>query len=128
METHKRLLSILHIVYGTITVLIFLIISTIIRTVFPFIMEEAMTQDQEMGFAIAGAVLEVLRWIFILILLLGPIPSIVGGIATLYNKNWGLPTLMVSGCLGLLNIPLGTALGIYTIWVFLEEQKIKKTE
>ena len=128
METHKRLLSILHIVYGTITVLIFLVISTIIRTVFPFIMEEAMMNDQQMGFAIAGAVLEVLRWIFILILLLGPIPSIVGGIATLYNKSWGLPTLMVSGCLGLLNIPLGTALGIYTIWVFLEEQKIKKTE
>lgn len=128
MEAHKRLLSILHIVYGTITVLIFLIISAIIRTIFPFIMEEAMTQGQEMGFAIAGAVLEVLRWVFIIILLLGPIPSIIGGIATLYNKNWGLPTLMVSGCLGLLNIPLGTALGIYTIWVFLEEQKMNKSE
>ena len=98
MEAHKRLVSILHIIYGTLTVLFFLIISAIIRTIFPFIMD------------------------------LGPIPSIVGGIATLYNKSWGFPTLMVSGCLGLLNIPIGTALGIYTIWVFLEDQKIKKAE
>jgi len=128
MEAHKRLVSILHIIYGTLTVLLFLIISAIIRTIFPFIMEEAMQQGQEMGFAIAGAVLEILRWIFILIMVLGPIPSIIGGIATLYNKNWGLPTLMVSGCLGLLNIPIGTALGIYTILVFLEEQKNKKAE
>ncbi|XOV93932.1 MAG: hypothetical protein ACFHWX_04330 [Bacteroidota bacterium] len=128
METHKRLVSILHIIYGTLSVLIFLIISAIIRSIFPFILEEAMQQGEEVGFAIAGAVLEVLRWIFILVMILGPIPSIIGGIATLYNKSWGLPTLMVSGCLGLLNIPIGTALGIYTIWVFLEEQKLKKAE
>ncbi len=126
MEAHKRLLSILHIVYGTLTLLVFLIISAFVRSIFPFIMEEAVQEGQEMGFAIAGAALELVRWIFIFIMLLGPVPSIIGGIATLYNKSWGLPLLMVSGCLGLLNIPFGTALGIYTIWVFLEEQKKNK--
>lgn len=127
METNKRLLSVLHIIYGALILLLFLLINAIIRTVFPFIMEEAMQPGNQMPVAIISLVLEVLRWIFIIVMLLGPIPSIIGGIATLYNKSWGLPTLMVSGCLALLNFPFGTALGIYTIWVFLEDQKLNKT-
>ncbi len=127
MEMHQRTLGILHIVYGSIGLLIFSLINAIVRTALPFIIEEAIQPDDQMTVAIFNMVLDVLRWVFVIIMLLGPIPSIIGGIATIYRRSWGLPTLLVSGCLSLLNVPFGTALGIYTIWVFLEEQKLNKT-
>lgn len=127
MESHKRLLGIMHIVYGSIVLLVFLILSTIIRTVFPFVLEEVQQSGNATGVAAVGMAFEVLRWIFYLVMLVGPIPSIIGGIAILNKKEWGLATLMVAGCFSLLSIPFGTALGIYTIWVFLEDQKLKKT-
>jgi len=35
--------------------------------------------------------------------------------------SWGRPVVLVLGVLDLLDIPFGTALGIYTLWALLHE-------
>lgn len=119
MDPHKKLLSILHIVYGVGAILIFLILNTVFSTFFPFIVSEIHESEGPHGAALFEMVSGIIRTVIYFILLFIPIPSIIGGIAFLNNKSWGLVLMMISGCLSLLSFPLGTALGIYTIWIFL---------
>jgi hypothetical protein len=44
------------------------------------------------------------------------------GWGLLQRESWARTLTLVLGFLSLLNIPLGTALGIYTIWVLLAPQ------
>jgi hypothetical protein len=54
-----------------------------------------------------------------LLVVLG-IPGIVAGYGLLRRKAWGRILAMVVGFLGLVNFPIGTAIGIYTFWVLLQ--------
>ena len=55
-----------------------------------------------------------------LLVVLG-IPGMVAGYGLLRRKAWGRILAMVVGFLGLVNFPLGTAIGIYTCWVLLQD-------
>lgn len=119
MDSNKKILGILHIVYGTLTLVTFLIINTIFQSVFPFIISEVDSEEK----IIIGTITYIIRMIALVLVFSVPLPSIVGGIALLNGKKWGLIPLLVSGCLSLISFPLGTALGIFTIWVFVKDQK-----
>ncbi|MEP0368113.1 MAG: hypothetical protein ABJN36_19750 [Cyclobacteriaceae bacterium] len=122
MESNKRILSILHIIYGTLTLVTFLIVNTIFQSIFPFIINEVDSEEK----MIIGTVTYLIRVIALVLVFTVPLPSIVGGIAMLNGKKWGMIPLLISGCLSLLSFPLGMALGIYTIWVFVQDQKQNK--
>ncbi len=47
--------------------------------------------------------------------------SFLAGVGLLTKQAWARILALVVGCVSLLNVPLGTALGIYTIWVLLGE-------
>lgn len=123
MDTNRKLLSILHIVYGAGAILIFLMLNTIFSSLLPFILAEIDESEGPEGAAIFEMVSRIIRIFIFFILVFIPLPSIIGGIAYLNHKNWGLSLMMISGCLSLLSFPLGTALGVYTIWVFLNDRK-----
>lgn len=125
MDSHKRLLSILHIAYGMLHVVIFIIVNLLLRTIFPFIESELESSNGE-GLAIIQMVFSFVRSIFFILIIMMPLPSIVGGAALLNGKKWGLTLLLISGCLALFSVPIGSALGIYTLWVYLENQKAEK--
>jgi len=55
-----------------------------------------------------------------LLVMLG-IPGIVAGYGLLRRRVWGRILALVVGFLGLINFPLGTAIGIYTFWVLLQD-------
>ncbi|MFY0601836.1 MAG: hypothetical protein JXR03_19330 [Cyclobacteriaceae bacterium] len=124
MDSSKKILSILHIIYGTLTLVTFLIVNTIFQSVFPFIMSEV---DSE-GKIVIGTLTYIIRMIALVLVFTVPLPSIIGGIALLNGKKWGLIPLLISGCLSLLSFPLGMALGVYTIWVFVQDQKQAKLD
>lgn len=58
-------------------------------------------------------------------LLLLSVPGIVGGIGLLRYKPWGRYMLLVLSVLALFNIPIGTAIGIYSIWVLVQDETAK---
>jgi hypothetical protein len=45
--------------------------------------------------------------------------GLIGGIGLLNREPWARTVALVAGFLELVNFPIGTALGIYTIWVLL---------
>lgn len=53
------------------------------------------------------------------------VPGLIGGIGLLNLKSWSRILVLVLGCLNLLNIPLGTILGIYSIWVLVSDETVK---
>ena len=57
-----------------------------------------------------------------LMLLLSSVPGIVGGIGLLKRQSWARYMVLVLAILGLFNVPLGTAIGIYSIWALLQTE------
>ena len=45
--------------------------------------------------------------------------SLIAGFGLLERQSWGRPLALVMAFLALLNVPLGTALGVYTLWVLM---------
>jgi hypothetical protein len=48
------------------------------------------------------------------------VPGIAAGLGLLKRKSWGRFLAMVVGVLGMLNVPLGTLIGIYALWVLMQ--------
>ena len=49
------------------------------------------------------------------------LPGLLAGIGLLKRKNWGRVLGIVVGFLNLLNFPIGTIIGVYTLWVLFQE-------
>lgn len=45
--------------------------------------------------------------------------NVVTGFGLLERQNWGRPLALVMAFIALLDIPFGTALGVYTLWVLM---------
>lgn len=50
------------------------------------------------------------------------LPGILAGYGLLRRRSWGRMLALIVGILNLANLPLGTALGGYTLYVLLQEQ------
>ena len=50
------------------------------------------------------------------------VPEIIGGFGLLKYKPWARVLVLIIACLDLLLIPLGTLIGIYELWVLLNEE------
>ena len=53
------------------------------------------------------------------------VPGIVGGIGLLKYKSWARYLVLVLAVLELFNIPIGTAIGVYSIWAMLQDETIE---
>ncbi len=53
------------------------------------------------------------------------LPKIIVGIGLLKKKEWGRILTLIVSFISLLNIPLGTALGIYSIIILVKEESIQ---
>ena len=111
MERHLNLLGILYIVLGA-----FHILSLGIAAVFLFGFGHL---SGIMDLVIVKVIVAVVFGFLGLVALLG----IAGGIGLLKGQSWARGLVLVLGFLMLINVPLGTLLGIYTIWVFLLQDR-----
>jgi hypothetical protein len=50
------------------------------------------------------------------------VPSIVGGVGLLRRKPWARILVLILAVFDLMNIPIGTIVGVYTIWVLLQDE------
>ncbi len=57
-----------------------------------------------------------------LLLIVLSIPGIVGGIGLLRRQGWARILILVLAAISLFNFPVGTALGIYSLWVLLQRE------
>jgi hypothetical protein len=57
--------------------------------------------------------------------LLFSVPGIIGGVGLLKHKSWARYMVLVLSVLALVNIPIGIAIGIYSIWVLVQDETAK---
>jgi len=127
MEKHITLVGILNIVYRAIAI-IGAIVLFLIAYGFNFIMRIISRFDhtdmQEVTPEVFCFIQTILATIGILILIFA-VAGIIGSIGVLKRKEWGRITLLIVSFFSLLSIPLGTILGVYSIWVLLNDETIR---
>lgn len=122
MENHKKILGILYVVSGSLTMLVIFGISMLATTIMALVAHNVDPQDA----AIMELVARLLQLLPVIIVVFFSIPSIIAGIGLLYKQSWALILALILGCFKLFSFPLGTALGVYTIWVYAEDNKQTK--
>lgn len=113
MKNHIQVVAALHVALGALSVLGALVLFGCLALAGGIVI----SQGEQEAAGILGIVAVVLGGF---LALLG-LPGIIGGWALFTGRSWGRPLVLVLGILMLFNIPIGTAVGIYTLWVLLRE-------
>ncbi|MGB3714612.1 MAG: hypothetical protein WA996_09305 [Candidatus Promineifilaceae bacterium] len=74
------------------------------------------------GDGVAFSILSVTGTALGLFIALLSLPGILAGYGLLTQKSWGRLLALVVTVLGLLNFPIGTAVGLYALWVLLQKE------
>ena len=112
VQEHARLLGILWMAYTALNVVGGIILIVISNTLFG-------------RFSQAGPPPEVTSWLRPLLtgiawlILAKAAASLIAGWGLLQREPWGRILALVVGFISLFNVPIGTALGVYTLWVLL---------
>ncbi|MBN8577224.1 MAG: hypothetical protein KF775_18995 [Cyclobacteriaceae bacterium] len=121
MENHNRVLGFIYIITGAFQIMGMVILYALFDTLMPYLAEQA---GPDGGW--------VFEWLvpFIGTLALGviiifSIPSLIAGIGLLNQQRWALTLALILGIFKLFSFPIGTAIGVYTIWVYAETTKAK---
>jgi hypothetical protein len=126
VNSHKRTLATLHLIVGFFRLFIIGGITLFFSILKPFIENEIMQAEGSDAIWIMNLISSAFFSLMIIIVLISALPSIIGGFATLAGKAYGMVLLLISGCISLLSFPLGTAIGVYTIWVYVENNKAEQ--
>ena len=111
MNQHVQIVAIISILLGVLWV--FLGIG-----VFAIVTGAGVASGERDAMIVTGAVGSVVGGLLILI----GLPQVIGGIGLLKRRNWARILILIVAALSLMNIPFGTAYGIYAFWVLLSEQ------
>ena len=115
MERHINLIGVLWIVMGGLA-LIFGLIGFVVLFGVSFIPDI----EPEAPF-----ILRTIGSIAVFFFALIGLPKIIAGIGLLRKKEWGRILTLIVSFISLLNFPLGTALGVYSIVILVKEETIQ---
>ena len=115
MQQHVKILAVLNIAWGGLLAVGAVIVFAVMGSIAGFV---SASEDSPAAAPIIGAVALGIA-IFMLVL---SAPSIIAGLGLLKYRPWARVLTIVLSGLHLLNIPFGTALGIYGLWVLLSAQ------
>lgn len=121
MDKHIRALAILHIVYGSLALLAGLIVFLLLSGI--GIALNNIPESEEMSVSVSSLVVFIGFLVGILLLIVS-LPGIIGGIGLLRHKEWARIVILIVGFFDLLHIPVGTALGAYTLWVLFNREAV----
>lgn len=114
MDKHVTALGVLYIVFSALRIIAAITLYIVLIGV------GLISEDPE-----AMQILATVGTVISFVLFFCSIPGIIGGIGLLNRQGWARILVIILGFLKLLNIPIGTALGIYTIWVLFNKETEK---
>ncbi len=120
MDTHVRVLAALYIVLGALGALVGLGLLLLFGGVAGIVGVTAVPHDPDA--LVAVPVLTIIGGILCLLLLVLSVPGIITGIGLLKYRPWARVLGIVLSAIELLNVPIGTAIGVYGLWVLLSAQ------
>jgi hypothetical protein len=121
MDSHKKILGILYLVWGTLSLLIMFAMSIF----FSFVMLN--TTHHEFDSLEIGLVKTIVTVVCGFIIIIISLPSIIGGLGMIFNQKWAFILILIAGIFSLISFPMGTAIGIYTLWVYFKDQELQRS-
>jgi len=121
MRDHIKILGILNIVMGCLTASIGLVALFILGGLAGAI-SWAGVSSSESGTILAAPIISLIGLGVAAFFVLLGLPSIIGGWGLLMLKPWSRVFTLVVSAFHLLHVPLGTALGLYGLWVLLNDE------
>jgi hypothetical protein len=118
MATHVKILGIMHIVFGALGLLAALLILIVFGGIAGLVGSHAAGHDAELAMPVVGGIGAL---IFLVIAVLS-LPGLIAGIGLLHYYPWARVLMIVVSALHLMNIPFGTALGVYGLWALLNRE------
>jgi len=122
MREHLKILGILNIIMGSLTALGGLVVLLASGSIASIIAMGLQDSGDAENARIAAPIVGLVGLIIGIFLLALAFPAILGGWGLLNHKSWARILMIVVSGVSLLHFPLGTALGIYGLWVLLNEQ------
>ena len=118
MREHVTVVGALHIGLGALGVLAAIIV--LASTIGPGLLVLSLEGD-----AAPLTILTIIGGIVAVFLIIISLPGIIGGIGLLRFRPWSRILVLIVAVLNLLNIPIGTLLGIYSIWVLMQDETVQ---
>jgi hypothetical protein len=117
MRDHIRIVAILHIVLGSLTVLGALVVLAVFGGI-ATIIGASESHDAWPAIPIVGGIGVIICFVLILI----GVPGLIAGIGMLKFRPWARILGIIVSALDLVHVPLGTALGVYGLWALLSNE------
>ena len=125
MEQHVTVVGVLRIGFGALGILGAIIVILVAMIVFASTVGPGVISGDAEALriltAIGSGVGLFLCGVALFVVLLS-VPGIIGGIGLLKLKPWARYLVLILAVLDLFNIPIGTAAGVYTIWVLMQDK------
>jgi hypothetical protein len=117
MEQHVKILGVLHIVFGSLGILLAVGMLLLFGGIAGIIGATDYSSDAHISIPILGGIG---AFIFFVLLVIS-LPGVIDGIGLLQFRPWARTLTIVLSVLDLIHVPFGTALGIYGLWVLLSQ-------
>lgn len=113
MEKHINVVAALQIGFSILGLFIGIIAFVVLRIV------GDITDDHDADF-----ILKLIATFAIIFFFVISLPGIIAGIGLLKRKEWARILTLILSVIDLFNIPIGTAVGIYSIWALVQDETI----
>lgn len=123
VDDHKRILGILYVITSVLTIMAMMLLHAVFATIYAFAFSDADPEDQ----AIFQLIMAIGRYVQVLVIVVVGVPTLIAGIGLLMKQSWAMILALIVACFKLFSFPVGTAIGVYAIWIYSEDQKLKKT-
>jgi len=120
MENHIKILGIIHMVLGVLGICVALLVLAIFG-LGALGIAGAAAHEQPEAFIAVPIVAAIGTFLVVLVAVLS-LPGIIAGYELLNYRPWARILTIVLCAINLLNIPVGTAIGIYGLWVLLNQE------
>lgn len=115
MKQHVSFVGAIHIGFGILGLLGALTIFIIFNFAQGFVLDEPLAEEI---LSFLGGTLSLLIMFFAAL-------GIIGGIGLFSYRSWARILVMIVSAINCLNIPIGTAKGVYSIWVLMQKETME---
>ncbi len=113
MHNHVRALGLIYLIYHAIALIIGVLVFFLLSGI------GILSGDVQ-----AAGVLGLIGTLVAVFMAILAAPGLIAGFGLLAQKSWARILAIILGCLHLLEVPIGTALGVYTLWVLTHEDAV----
>lgn len=120
MRDHIRILAYLHIVFGSLGIVGAVIVLFVFGGIAGIV--GASNPGDPEAWHVAMPIIGIVGLVLSVLVLMLSLPGVIAGFGLLRFRPWARLLMIVLSALNLLSIPIGTALGIYGLWVLLQPE------